>query len=115
MTVLLPETTHDTPVAAEPPDRIWRRAARSGRIASGGGVLLFILLCCVLTLPWTARSGTADHPNPLFYDQQNADAPLKPPAARPFDRIFGTDSLGHSLLGRCLFGGVISLSIGLAA
>ena len=115
MTALAPDVIDETFNASANPDRLWRRALRNGGIVTGGGVLLFVLACCVLTLPWTARSGTPTQPRPLFFDQQNADAPLKPPALHPFDRWFGTDSLGHSLLGRCLFGGVISLSIGIAA
>src|SRR5205807_6277948 len=46
---------------------------------------------------------------------QNTDAPLRPPHLRPFEQLWGTDALGHSLLARCLLGGVISLAIGLAA
>lgn len=110
MTALAPETTQEAFTAAEPPDRLWRRAAGNARIATGGAILLLVFLCCVCTLPWTTRSGSA-----IYFDQQNAAAPLMPPALHPYDRIFGTDSLGHSLLGRCLIGGVISLSIGLAA
>jgi ABC-type dipeptide/oligopeptide/nickel transport system permease subunit len=115
MTALAPEITHQMSPTAEAPDRLWRRAMNNGRILSGGGTLLLILLCCIGTLPLTARPGPVDHPNPLFYDQQDPGASQLPPALHPFDRLFGTDTLGHSLLGRCLMGGVISLSIGLAA
>lgn len=115
MTALAPEITHQMSPADAAPDRIWRRAAGNGRILIGGGILLLILLCCLMALPWTARSGTPEHPNSLFYDQQNTDASGLPPALHPLDRLFGTDTLGHSLLGRCLMGGVISLSIGIAA
>ena len=94
----------------EAPDRLRRRVMRSGRVLSGGGLLLAIVLCCVLSLPWTARNGSA-----LFYDQQNADASLLPPASRPASQFFGTDALGHSLLGRCLLGGLISLGIGFSS
>jgi oligopeptide transport system permease protein len=110
MTALAPEPTHELVAISDPPDHLWRRAFANGRIVSGGAVLLLVFLCCLLTLPWTARSQS-----PIYYDQQNQDAPLKPPSLHPFDRVFGTDVLGHSLLGRCLMGGVISLSIGLAA
>ncbi len=95
---------------AEPPDRIWRRAAQSGRVALGGAVLGFILLCCVPTLFWTADSS-----NPLYYDQQNSQITLQPPALHPVSQWFGTDVLGRGLLGRCLLGGVISLTIGIGS
>lgn len=110
MTALAPEISHQMSAVDAPSDRLWRRALGNGRILVGGGILLLILLCCLIALPWTARSGNA-----LFYDQQNGDASNFPPALHPLDRLFGTDTLGHSLLGRCLMGGVISLSIGIAA
>ena len=108
-----PETTPSIatkPIADAPPDNLWRRCARSGRIVAGGVTLLAITLLCVLTMPWTTRSGSS-----LYYDQQDTAAPLKPPAFHPLDRLFGTDALGHSMLGRCLLGGVISLAIGIAS
>lgn len=110
MTTLAPDTTHEVVLTAEPPDRLWRRALSSGRVLAGGGILLGIFLVCLVSLPWTARPGTA-----IYYDQQDQNASLLPPAARPFPMWFGTDNLGHSLVGRCLLGGVISLCIGLAA
>jgi ABC-type dipeptide/oligopeptide/nickel transport system permease subunit len=110
MTTLAPDTTHEVMAIDAPPDRLWRRAMASGRVAAGGAVLLFILLLCLPTLWWTANSQGR-----FYYDQQSADAALKPPALRPLDRLFGTDSLGRGLLGRCLLGGVISLSIGLGS
>ena len=85
MTTLAPDSTHAVMTTDDPPDRLWRRGARSGRILTGGAVLLFVFLCCVLTLPWTARSG-----GPLYYDQQDVDASLQPPALHPLDRLFGT-------------------------
>lgn len=111
MTALAPETVGDaTMIVADPPDRLWRRAARNGRIVLGGATLALVFLCCLVTLPWTTRQSSR-----LYYDQQHSDASLLPPALHPFDRLFGTDQLGHSLLARCLMGGMISLSIGLAA
>lgn len=111
MTALAPETIRDeTMIVPAPADTLWRRAAANGRIVTGGAVLAAIFLGCVLTLPWTTRQSSV-----LYYDQQHPDASLLPPSIRPLDRLFGTDQLGHSLLARCLMGGVISLSIGLAA
>jgi len=110
MTALASPTIHEAAVTAEAPDTLWRRCVSSGRILVGGAALLGVFVACVLTLPWTTRSQSR-----LYYDQQNQDAPLEPPSWRPIDRLFGTDELGHSLLGRCLLGGVISLSIGMAS
>jgi len=110
MTTLAPDMLREVVALADAPDRLLRRTMRSGRVIAGGAVLLVIFLSCLLSLPWPAHSGSA-----VYYDQQNPDASLLPPAARPVSRLFGTDPLGHSLLGRCLMGGVISLSIGIAA
>ena len=110
MTTLAPDTTREILAAVDAPDRLLTRTVRSGRVLAGGGILLAILLCCVLSLPWTARNGSA-----LFYDQQDPNASLLPPAPRPVSQFFGTDTLGHSLLGRCMLGGLLSLGIGLAA
>ena len=111
MTALAPESIHDqTMIVSERPDRLWRRAVGNSRILVGGAILLVVFLLCLATLPWTTSKSS-----PLFYDQQQTDASQLPPAAHPFNRLFGTDVLGHSLLGRCLMGGVISLSIGIAA
>jgi oligopeptide transport system permease protein len=76
----------------------------------GGGVLGLILLACVVTLPWTMHSGGA-----LYYDRQERTASEVPPRPSPAWMAFGTDRLGHSLLSRCLLGGAISLTVGVAA
>jgi ABC-type dipeptide/oligopeptide/nickel transport system permease subunit len=110
MTTLAPDSTQGVMGLAEPPDRIWRRAVRSGRVALGGAVLGFILLCCVPTLFWTA-----DPKSSLYYDQQNSQTALERPKMHPVSKWFGTDVLGRGLLGRCLMGGVISLTIGMGS
>ena len=109
MTTLAADTTTPTRTA-EPSDTLWARVLQSGRVSTGGLVLIFVFVCCVATLPWTTNPRSA-----IYYDQQDAAAPLKAPALSPADRLFGTDLLGRNLLGRCLLGGVISFSIGLAA
>ena len=108
MTALAATTSLDSPPI--PVDHLWRRVARSPRVVIGGGLLLFMLLACLLTLRWTI-SPTSQ----LYYDRQNTAAALAPPAASPAWLWFGTDKLGHSMLGRCLMGGVISLTIGCTA
>jgi len=100
-----------TPTQAQPapgrPDTLLRRALRSRRVMVGGLVLAAILAACVITLPWTLRRVGA-----LGFDSQNADRSYMAPGA---GAPWGTDMLGRSILGRCLLGGTISLSIGIAA
>jgi oligopeptide transport system permease protein len=75
----------------------------------GGGVLLAVLLAGLATLPWTLG-----HDSALYYNQIQPTLARTAPASSPALWL-GTDSLGRSLLGRCLLGGTISLAIGLAA
>ena len=110
MTALATDSTAGAIGLAEAPDGIWRRAARSGRVAVGGGVLGIILLFCVPTLFWTANPRSS-----LYYDNQNSHTALQSPALHPVSQWFGTDVLGRGLLGRCLMGGVISLTIGIGS
>jgi oligopeptide transport system permease protein len=90
-------------------DSAWSRAMRSPRVVVGGLVLLLITLTCLVTLPWTLDAET-----PLYYDRQ-LPAVRQPPSGGSFVYYFGTDTLGRSIIARCLLGGAISLAIGLAA
>jgi oligopeptide transport system permease protein len=111
MTTLAPTIAEDVSLRAEPSSQgIWRRALSSGRVLAGGGVLLFILLLCVPTMFWTL-SPQSDS----YYDRQSDSLTLHKPAWQPMSMWFGTDTLGRGLLGRCLLGGVISLTIGLGS
>ena len=92
------------------PRRGWHPLWSNRRIVLGGGTLAVILGLCVLTLPFTL----SPHGN-LYYDGQHAASGQLPPSGAAVWRWFGTTKLGQSLLGRCLAGGVISLTIGLAA
>src|SRR5215210_5532141 len=91
MSVALPPPATD-PAAADPDaaapadpgprraDRAanpWAMALRSGRVVVGGGVLLFILLLCLATLPWTLRAATPGSP-PLYERQASAHAREEP-------------------------------------
>jgi ABC-type dipeptide/oligopeptide/nickel transport system permease subunit len=88
----------------------WREALRSRRVLIGGGALLFILLLCVATLPWTL------HGDPAVYAQSIAADVRTPPTLADHPRKwFGYDMLGRSIFARCLLGGVISLAVGVAA
>jgi oligopeptide transport system permease protein len=80
------------------------------RIGLGGFILALLLGACFVTLPWTMRGSSN-----LYYDQQRTNSSLIPPSAGAIWQWFGTTKLGGSLLGECLLGGVISLTIGLAA
>jgi oligopeptide transport system permease protein len=68
-----------------------------------------VVLLCLATLPWTTQDD-----GPLYYDLQNSALSRQPPAGN-VAAWFGFDTLGRSMLGRCLLGGTISLSIGVLA
>ena len=81
----------------------------TARILLGGGFVLAVLLASLLTLPWTLSEASS-----LFYNHQVATAVRQGPACTPAG-WFGYDTLGRSILGRCLLGGSISLMVGVAA
>jgi ABC-type dipeptide/oligopeptide/nickel transport system permease subunit len=80
------------------------------RITIGGAILCLLLGACIVSLPWTMRTHST-----FYYDGQRADLALHAPQTDSPWLWFGTSKLGQSLLGQCLAGGVISLTIGLAA
>jgi oligopeptide transport system permease protein len=105
-----PAAAAPTPAAAPvvSRNRPWRRFRRS-RLAVAGAVLITAMtLACVLMLPWSLGQ-VEGQPR---YNRQMAGPILVPPSAVA---MLGTDELGRSLLPRVLFGGSISLGIGLAA
>ena len=83
------------------------------RITIGGSILLLLLGACLLTLPWTLHSKPT--PSQIYYDYPHPNSSLLPPSTSQPWLLFGSSKLGQSLLGQCLLGGVISLTIGLAA
>jgi ABC-type dipeptide/oligopeptide/nickel transport system permease subunit len=91
-------------------DRLGRRALFSPRLAFGGSILLLIFLTCLLTLPLTLNPKSD-----FYFDLQHNHSAQLPPQATQAWMYFGTTKLGQSLLGRCLIGGLISLTIGIAA
>ena len=132
---LIPPTTAAALlVRADRPQTLWRQVLRSRRVVIGGGILLAILVLCLLTLPWTlaevAPDGSAVKQKgsgvayytltnekmvrqpPMFFDR---DASGRIHGVRDWWSWFGYDPLGRSILARSLFGGTISLSVGLAA
>jgi oligopeptide transport system permease protein len=102
MTVAIP--IEQQPAIAPPATKI------DPRVTLGGAILIGMLLLGLLTLPWTARANSD-----FFYDRQHSTESLKHPTTEHLWMVFGTTKLGTSLLGQCLMGGVISLTIGLAA
>lgn len=83
--------------------RLWSGQAAFS-LWAGLAMFLLIALPCVVTLPWSLS----------HFDNQSLGAG-DALAAPSFHALMGTDSLGRSLMWRCLLGGAISLSIGLAA
>jgi oligopeptide transport system permease protein len=79
----------------------WRRLAKNKPAVAGAGILLVVMISCLLG-PWIAS------PHSL------TDLTLgpRPPSA---DHWLGTDVLGRDLFSRVLFGGRISLMVGLCA
>jgi len=85
-----------------PGSRVWRRFRRN-KLAVGSAIFLAVLIAVMLvTLPVTARR----------YDVQVLALNRTPPSA---SHVGGFDALGRDMLVRCLFGGVISFSVGTGA
>lgn len=100
--------------------------------AAGFGVIVFMLVLCLGTLPWTLGSAGVDEAGralPARYKHGELAAALLPPswarmrqdererfeeAGRPV-HLLGTDRLGRDVFVRCLAGGGVSIGIGLAA
>lgn len=80
----------------------WHRLRKNKLAVISVGVLLFIVLCAVVG-PWLS---------PYTYDQQDTALYASAPSASHW---FGTDPLGRDLLTRTLYGGRISLLVGLVA
>jgi oligopeptide transport system permease protein len=83
---------------------------RYPRISIGGAILCVLMGSCIVSLPWTLHAGSE-----FYYNNQRTDVALHAPDAKNIWLWFGTSKLGQSLLGQCLAGGVISLTIGLSA
>ena len=83
-------------------DRRWRAFWRNRLAVVSMIALAAIVLLCVVTLPWSRHA----------YNHQVLEAARFSPGEAP---PIGTDLLGRPMWARCLFGGIISLIVGLAA
>lgn len=80
----------------------WARLKRNHLAIFGLSVLMFTALVCLLT-PWIA---------PYGYEEQNLALGATPPS---WQHWLGTDPLGRDLLTRIMYGGRVSLAVGLIA
>ncbi len=79
----------------------WHRL-KSNRLATAGAVVLVVLALACAAGPFFSQS----------YEDQNLDLGAVPPSAQHW---LGTDTLGRDLLARILYGGRISITVGLVA
>jgi peptide/nickel transport system permease protein len=93
-------------VAARRSDSLWREAwrrFRHHRLAMLGGIILAVMVTAVLAGPFLYR---------VPIDEIDFKAKLKAPSgAHPL----GTDDLGQDLMARMIYGGRISLAVGVTA
>ncbi|MDD3179708.1 MAG: ABC transporter permease subunit [Opitutaceae bacterium] len=92
----------ETEAGHSPWSDAWHRLGRN-RLAVAGGCLLLVLAVACIVGPWFSA---------YSYEDQNLDLGAAPPGAQHW---LGTDTLGRDLLVRILYGGRISLGVGLCA
>lgn len=80
----------------------WHRLQKN-RLALAGGIMLIVLAVLCVVGPWLLKA---------TYQEQNLGLGATAPSA---DHWLGTDTLGRDLLVRLLYGGRISLGVGLCA
>ena len=114
------------PEVTKPQTRAWRRFWRNKPAFYSVWILAIIFAACMIAAPFTVTSSfeTKDDngkavkiDNTKYYDHQNLNRTWQGPSFSKEEGYapFGYDSLGRNMLWRCLFGGVVSLGIGLAA
>jgi peptide/nickel transport system permease protein len=103
------------PIEVELP-RPWRSAARAKSVRRAlAGVGRFCrrkplgAVGAVIVLVLLVMAGFAEWIAPYAYDQQIADARLKPPG-RAF--LFGTDNVGRDIFSRIVYGARVSVTVG---
>lgn len=82
------------------------RAVRSRRVWRTAGVLT----AAMVLASWAVLAATAPLLSPYGYDEQRVAETLQPPGPR---HLFGTDNLGRDILTRVLYGGRVTLLIGI--
>ena len=80
----------------------WARLRKNKMAVFGAGTLVFMALFCLIG-PFLS---------PYTYDAQDLNQYAKPPSAQHW---FGTDKLGRDQLTRIMYGGRISLAVGICA
>ncbi len=80
----------------------WARLRKNKMAVFGAGTLVFMALFCLIG-PFLS---------PYTYDAQDLNQYAKPPGAQHW---FGTDKLGRDQLTRIMYGGRISLAVGICA
>lgn len=80
----------------------WRRLQENRLAVLGGAILIFVVLVSIIG-PWFS---------PYSYEEQDLALKATGPSAKHW---FGTDPLGRDLLTRVLYGGRISLLVGITA
>jgi oligopeptide transport system permease protein len=94
-----------TPAESEAGHSLWRDAwhrLRRNRLAVAGGVILIVMVLACLGGPLFSQS----------YEIQDLDLGAVPPSRA---HLLGTDTLGRDLLARTLYGGRISIMVGVVA
>src|SRR6266498_6169409 len=91
----------------------WHRLAKNKLAIAGLWFMLVLALLCFLG-PFTRHLPAGLRPAGLAYSYQEQDlnSRVTPPGAKHW---LGTDQLGRDLLARLLFGGRVSLLVGLCA
>ena len=85
--------------------RPWRRFRRNVPAMVSLVLMTIVMLACLLSAPISAQK----------FHSQDLELNRHPPQISPEIAPFGYDTLGRNMLWRCLFGGLVSLGIGLAA
>lgn len=106
MTAELPPATLPVAGEIEAGHSLWQDAwhrLRKNKMAVAGGIFIVLLMLASFLAPLIA---------PHSYQEQNLALGATPPGLAHW---FGTDQLGRDLFARVLYGGRISISVGLAA